>query len=283
MPASVWKGYLSFGLVSFPIRLTTAARPETVHFHMLHKEDLSRVKEVWYCADEDKPVGRDEIVKGYEYEKGQYVVVDDEDLKKIAPPTAKTMDILQFVRANEVDPIYLEKSYYVIPEEAVSKPYSLLLNAMSETKYFAVAKVTMHGREHIVVIRPAADGMVLHTMYYADELHQANKLSTPKKSAFNEKEMDLAKKLIDTLASPFKPETYEDEYRKNVERLIEQKQKGHKITEVKRPKVAPVVDIMEALKRSLQQSQRPASATTAQGAAKSSKKKAARKRPSRAA
>lgn len=280
MAASVWKGYLSFGLVSFPIRLTTAARPETIHFHMLHEKDESRLKEVWYCAAEDKPVERDEIVKGYEYEKGEYVVVRDDELKKIAPPTAKTMDILQFVRANEVDPIYLEKSYYVIPEEAVSKPYFLLLQAMIDTKYYAVAKVTMHAREHIVVIRPASDGMVLHTMYYADELHQANKVSTPKKSAFNEREMDLAKKLIDTLASPFKPEQYEDEYRKNVERLVEQKRKGHKITEVKQPRAAPVVDILEALKRSLQQT--PAKPTTAKSKSSTAKKRG-KKRVSRAA
>src|SRR5579884_3547125 len=130
MPATVWKGYLSFGLVSFPVRLYTVARPETVHFHMLHAKDDSRVKEVWYCAAEDKPISRDEIVKGYEYEKGQYVVIDEAELKKIAPPTETVMEIQQFVKAGEVDPIYLEKSYYLAPEEAVSKPYSLLLTAM---------------------------------------------------------------------------------------------------------------------------------------------------------
>jgi DNA end-binding protein Ku len=252
MAASVWKGYLSFGLVSFPIKLLAAARPETVHFHMLHKKDESRIKEVWYCAEENKPVDRDDIVKGYEYNKGEYVIVEDEELKKVAPPTAKVMEILQFVRAGEVDPIYLEKSYYVAPDEAVSKPYSLLFSAMSETKYHAVAKVSMHGREHIVIIRPGATGLVLHTMYYVDELHRANAGTTKGKGQFSPKEMALAKNLIDTLASPFKPEPYEDEYRKNVERLIEQKRKGHTVTAVKQPKVAPVTDIMEALKRSLE-------------------------------
>ncbi len=253
MPSSVWKGYLSFGLVSFPIRLFAAARPETIHFHMLHKKDMSRIKEVWFCAEEDMPVERSEIVKGYETEKGEYVVVEDADLKSIAPPTAQSMEILQFVKAAEVDPIFLEKSYYVAPEEAVSKPYLLLLQAMRETKYEAVAKVAMHGREHIVVIRATDDGMVLHTMYFVDELHKKNAAGRGDKKKFDSKEMDLAKKLIDALASPFKPEQYEDEYRKNVAKMIEQKSKGQKVTAVKAPKVAPVVDILQALQKSLAQ------------------------------
>src|ERR1700677_994811 len=129
MAATVWKGFISFGLVSFPVRLFSAARGETVHFHMLHKKDLSRVKEVWYCAAENKPIERSEIVKGYETNKHEYVVVDDEDLKKIAPSTATTMEIQQFVKTNDVDPIFFETSYYMIPEEKVSKPYALLVAA----------------------------------------------------------------------------------------------------------------------------------------------------------
>jgi len=252
MPATVWKGYLSFGLVSFPIRLMAAARPDPIHFHMLHKPDKSRIKEVWYCAEEDKAVDKSEIVKGYEYAKGKYVIVDPDELKKVAPRTATTMEILQFVKGDEVDPLYFDKSYYVAPEEANAKPYGLLMNAMSQTGFDAVAKVAMHGREHIVVIRPAENGLVLHTMYFANELNAANKVATPKDSKYSGKEMDLAKRLIDTLAGPFKPEQYEDEYRKNVERLIEAKKKGHSVSEVAQPKPKKVVDIMEALKQSLQ-------------------------------
>ena len=125
MPAVVWKGFVSFGLVTFPVRLFAAARAEHVQFHMLHGKDLSRVKEVWYCAEENKPIDRSDIVKGYEASKGEYVVVDDEELKKIAPPTATTMDIVQFVRNDEVDPIYFESSYFVGPEENAAKPYQL--------------------------------------------------------------------------------------------------------------------------------------------------------------
>ncbi len=271
MPATVWKGNLSFGLVSFPVRLFTAARPETIRFHMLHKKDLSRIKEVWYCAEENQPVERADLVKGYEYSKGEYVVVQAEELKKIAPPTASTMDILQFVRDDEVDPIFLESSYYLAPEGAGSKPYALLLKAMTDTKYYAVAKVSMHGREHIVVIRPTADGMVLHTLYYVNEVHKANAAGRKVEGEFNAKEMQLAKSLISSLASPFKPEVYHDQYRENVERLIEQKEKGQKITAVKQPKVAPVVDILAALQRSLKET------------AKASPKKTSKKRTRAAA
>jgi DNA end-binding protein Ku len=252
MPATVWKGYLSFGLVSFPIRLFAAARPEPLHFHMLHKPDASRIKEVWYCAQENTPVEKSEIVKAYEYSKGKYVVVEEDELKKVAPPSATAMEILQFVKADEVDPIYFEKSYYVGPEEAASKPYGLLLKAMVDTGYYAVAKVAMHSREHIVIIRPAEGTLVLHTMYFANELHAANKAPGVANTKFAAKEMDLAKRLIDTLASPFKPEQYQDEYRKNVERLIEQKRKGREITAVPQPKPTKVVDILDALKRSLE-------------------------------
>ena len=155
MPATVWKGFISFGLVSFPVRLFSAARAETVHFHMLHKKDLSRVKEVWYCAEENKPIDRSDIVKGYETSKNKYVVVEDDELKKIAPTTATTMDILQFVGNDEVDPIFFESSYYVAAEDSTAKPYVLFMAALSDTKQDAIAKIAMHKREHIVLIRPS--------------------------------------------------------------------------------------------------------------------------------
>jgi DNA end-binding protein Ku len=251
MPATVWKGYLTFGLVSFPVRLFSAARPETIHFHMLHKKDLSRIKEVWYCAEENKPVDRSDIVKGYEASKGEYVVVEDDELKKIAPPTASAMDIMQFVSREDVDPIFFEASYYVAPEQAVGKPYALFMAALQATKRDAIAKIAMHNREHIVLIRPSEGALVLHTLYYPDELHRANKAESPK-AKYSSKELEMAKNLVDHLTAPFKPGEFHDTYRQNVEKLIEQKQKGQKVTPVKQPKKAPVVDIMEALKRSLQ-------------------------------
>ena len=257
MPATVWKGYLSFGLVSFPVRLFSAARAEGVHVHMLHKKDLSRVKEVWYCAEENKPIDRSDIVKGYETGKGEnYVVVEEEELKKIAPTTASTMEILQFVQNDEVDPIFFESSYYIAPEEKVSKPYALFMTALTETKHDAIAKIAMHNREHVVLIRPAEGGLVLHTLFYVDELHAANKTKVPK-AKFSANELDMAKSLVKHLTAPFRPEDFHDNYRENVERLIKQKQKGQKITIVKQPTKAPVIDLMEALKQSLKSTARP--------------------------
>lgn len=251
MPATVWKGYLSFGLVSFPIRLYAAARPQPVRFHMLHKKDLSRIHEVFYCAAEDKPVEREDIVKCYEYEKNRYVVVEPDELKKIAPPTATAMEILQFVRIDEIDPIFFETSYYVAPEESVSKPYGLLFEAMKATQYDALAKIAMHGREHIVILRPAERGIVLHTMFFESELQKSNKAAPLSAKKFGKKELDLARKLIETLAGPFEPQTFHDEYKENVEKLIESKRDGKKIAAVKQPRKAPVIDLMQALQRSL--------------------------------
>jgi DNA end-binding protein Ku len=251
MAATVWKGYLSFGLVSFPVRLFSAARAEAIHFHMLHKKDLSRVKEVWFCAEEDKPIERLDIVKGYEVKKGEYVTVGDEELKKIAPATATTMEILQFVASDDVDPLLFQSSYYVAPEEKISKPYALFMSALTETKRAAIAKIAMHNREHVVLIRPADGGLVLHTLYYEDELHKANKPEAPK-TKFSAKELDMAKSLVQRLSAKFKLGEFHDDYRENVERLIEEKKKGEKITTVSQPRKAPVIDLMEALKKSLE-------------------------------
>lgn len=260
MAATVWKGFISFGLVSFPVRLFSAGRAERVQFHLLHKKDHSRIKERYYCAEEDKPIDRSDMVKGYEVSKDEYVVVEDEELKKIAPPTATTMDILQFVGADDVDPIYFETSYYVGSEAQTTKAYGLFLAALEETKQHAIAKVAMHNREHVVLIRPSEGGLVLHTLFYADELHEANRADTPK-AKYTAKELELAKSLVNHLTADFKPEQFKDEYRENVQKLIEQKQKGEKVTAVKQPRKAPVIDLMEALKRSLKaQSAAPAKA-----------------------
>jgi DNA end-binding protein Ku len=262
MPAIVWKGYVTFGLVSFPVRLFSAARPEAIHFHMLHRKDLSRVKEVWYCAEEDKPVQRADIVKGYETSRGEYVVVDEEDLKKIQPQTATTMEIVQFVREAEVDPIFLEHSYYMSPGDDGGKPYGLFLNALAETRYSAIAKLSMHNREHIVLLRSAKEGLVLHTLFYPDELHAEKKPAATSKGNATKKEIDLAVKLIHQLAAPFKPSQFHDTYRENVERLISEKKKGRTITAEPKPRKAPVLSLMDALKKSLDASARPKPKTT---------------------
>jgi DNA end-binding protein Ku len=255
MPATVWKGFISFGLVSFPVRLFSAARAETVHFHMLHKKDQSRVKEVWYCVKENKPIERSDIEKGFEIGKGKYVVVEDAELQKIAPTTATTMEVLQFVGNEEVDPIYFQSSYYVGADDKGAKPYTLFAAALADTKQDAIAKVAMHNREHIVLIRPSEGGLVLHTLYYPSELHKTNRSEAPK-AKYSAKELELARGLINHLKAPFKPQEYRDTYSENVKRLITQKRKGQKITEVEQPPKVKVIDLMEALKRSIE-SHRP--------------------------
>jgi DNA end-binding protein Ku len=206
---------------------------------------------------EDELVERSEIVKGYETKKGEYVTVEDEELKKIAPTTATTMEVLQFVSIDDVDPLLFESSYYLAPEEKVSKPYALFWAALTETKRHAIAKIAMHNREHVVLIRPAHGGLVLHTLYYEDELHKGNKADVPK-TKFSPKELDMAKTLVQHLTAKFKLEEFHDTYRENVGRLIEEKSKGEKITTVKQPRKAPVIDLMEALRKSLQSTSRPA-------------------------
>lgn len=276
MAAIIWKGLVSFGLVSFPVRLSAAARPENVRFHLLHRKDQSRVKEVLYCLQEDKPIDRADVVKGYELEKGKYVVVEEADLKKIAPPTATSMEILQFVGNDEVDPIFFETSYYVVSEDKSAKAYVLFRAVLLETGQVAIAKLAMHNKEHIVLIRPYEEGLILHTLYYASELQAANQEDTPEAN-YTAKELQLAKSLVDQLSAPFAPEEFRDTYRENVERLIVERQSGGKVSVMAAPKKAPVIDLMEALQRSLKNG-----STTKKASRKATSTKSTRSRPKKA-
>jgi DNA end-binding protein Ku len=262
MAASVWKGHLTFGLVTIPVRLFSAARSETISFNLLHKTDHSRIKQVTYCQAEDKPIARSETVKGYEYEKDHYVVVDEEDIKKVAPKTARVMEILEFVKGDQVDPIYLESSYYVAPDEGGEKAYALLFAALKDSGYYGVAKVAMHNREHIILLRPGSKGILSHTMYYQDEIRQVEEFRTDT-SLVKEKELGMAKMLISSLESDFEPQKYHDTYRENLQQLIEAKIEGKKVVETPTEHVAPVIDIMEALKKSLAEKRKPAAVATA--------------------
>ena len=258
MAVTVWKGHLTFGLVSFPVKLYSAARGENISFNQLHKTDGSRIKQVIYCQTEDKPIPRTELVKGYEYEKDRYVVLDDEELKKLAPPTARTMEIQEFVKSEQVDPLYLETSYYMAPDEAGEKPYALLFDALKKTGYVGVAKLAMHNREHIVILRPGEKGVLLHTMYFAHEIRKVDEFRTDL-SLVKEKELALATSLIEALADEFHPEKYQDEYRENILKAIEAKKHGEGIVvEAPQPHREKVVDIMDALRKSLEVAKKPA-------------------------
>lgn len=257
MAANVWKGHITFGLVSIPVRLSVAARSETIGFNQLHKKDNSRIRQVLYCAAEDKPIERSEIVKGYEYEKGKYVVIEDEDIKKMQPKTAKVMEILEFVKQEEMDPVYLESSYYVQPEEAGEKPYTLLFEALKRTGCVGIAKATMHQREHIVIVRPGRHGLLLHTMYYQDEIRATDEFRT-NNELVKDKEVAMAQMLIDNMVGSFEPSKFSDNYRTNLRAMIDAKIAGQEVVAApEAEELAPVVDIMEALRSSLEALKKP--------------------------
>ncbi len=218
---------------------------------MLHRDDLQRVKQQLYCPADNRVVERSEIVKGYEYRKDEYVVVEPEEIKKIEPKTAKTMEILEFVKADEVDPVFFESSYYLLPEEAGRRPYALLTKALEESNYVAIAKLTMHNREYTVFLRPRDGGMMLHTMYYADEVREVEGFGAPDVE-LKDAEVKVAHQLIEALADKWDPEKYHDTFQENLKKMIQTKLEGGKIAEVEKPKkLAPVVDLMSALKQSL--------------------------------
>ncbi len=259
MPTAVWSGHIVFGLVSFPVELYAAARRITLDFDLLHRKDGSRVKYVTFCADEDKRLEKSEIVKGYAYEKGQYVLFEPSDFTKAAPSTAKVMEIQQFIEASELDPIALDASYYVKPADAGARPYGLLFETLRSLGRCGIAQMAMHNREHIVAIRPANTGLVLHTLFYEEELRSGNEYRTEHstaKSALKSKEQELAKTLVDSLTSDFDLGAYRDGYRERLVSLIEAKKKGKRIVSSPTPKLAPVIDILDALKKSVAASKR---------------------------
>ncbi|MCW5983088.1 MAG: Ku protein [Bryobacteraceae bacterium] len=251
MASTVWKGYLTFGLISIPLRLFAAARSERVSFNQLHKECNSRIKQQIYCPSCDRPVERSELVKGYEYAKDRYVLVEEDDLKKLAPASEQTMEILQFVKLQDVDPLYYDASYYAVPDAPGRKPYHLLVKTMEDSSFAALAKLTMHQREYTVLIRPRDNGLTLHTMYYVDDVRALAEYGQNGDVKITPQELDLARKLVESLTAPFEPDKFKDEYQVRVREMLEAKQRGEAIAEAPKPRLAPVIDLMEALQKSL--------------------------------
>lgn len=257
MATAVWKGHLTFGLISIPIHLFAAARSERISFHELHKKCHSRIRQPLFCPTCNRIVERSEIVKGYEYEKDQYVLFSQEELDKIEPASATTMEILEFVKLKEVDPLYFESSYYAVPEDAGKKAYQLLFGAMEDSGYAAIAKLCMHQREYVVIIRPHASGLTMHTMFYANEIRAVAEYGKLEKIELKEQEKKLARQLIESLEASFQPEKYHDEYQETLRAMIQAKLKGQEVAAAPHPRLAPVIDLMEALKKSLAEKQAP--------------------------
>ena len=277
MATTVWKGHVTFGLISIPIQLFSAARGERISFNQLHKECHSRVRQPLFCPNCNRIVERSEIIKGYEYEKDQYVLIEDKELEKIAPPSARTMEILEFVKSVDIDPLYFDASYFAVPEEAGRKAYYLLVRTMEEAGYAAIAKLCMHQREYIVILRPRANGLTLHTMFYQNEIRQVAEYGKTDTIEIKEQEKKLAEQLIESLAADFEPQKFHDNYHEQLKALVEAKQQGREVTAAPQPQLAPVIDLMEALKKSLAERQAapkkpPARAIPAAGEKKIGKK-----------
>ena len=251
MAATVWKGYITFGLISIPVRLHTAARSNRVSFNQLHKECHTRVKQQLHCPACDSRVERSDLVKGYQDAKDQYILVEDQEIKKVQPQSASGMEILEFVELDDVDPIFFDSSYYLMPEDAGRKAYHLLVSTMAEAGYAALAKLAMHQREYTVVVRPHKKGLTLHTMYYENEIRQVDGYGQDSDIDVKPQEVELAKQLIDSLAAPFEPKKYSDAYQQRLKELIDAKRDGKETTATEAPKLAPVIDLMEALQQSL--------------------------------
>jgi DNA end-binding protein Ku len=253
-PHSVGSGVLSFGLVSIPVKMYTATSSAGVSFNLLHEKCGSRIKQQQVCPVCNEVVDRSALVKGYEFAKDQYVRFTEEELKGLEGEASKLIDIAEFVPLDQVDPIYFEKTYYLGPDKGGEKPYRLLSDAMIKTGRVALAKFVMRGKESLVLIRPSEDGLMLHTMYFADEVRDFGEVDKGANAAIKAGELDLAKRLIDELSgAEFKPEKYQDEYRQRVLSAAESKVEGKEITAIG-PQVqrTQVIDLMDALKQSLE-------------------------------
>jgi DNA end-binding protein Ku len=252
MAASVWKGSISFGLVSVPIKLFAAARYSHISFHEVHRECGHRVQQQLYCPYDKRVVSRDEIVMGYEVDEEKMVIVDREELKKLQPASSSSMEILQFVELSHVDPIFFETSYFSVPEEAGRRGYTLLLETMEELKVAALGQVSMHQRERTVILRPYQHGLTLHTLYYPNEIHDVAGYGKNSATNLKKPEIALAEQFAKGLVAPFHPEKFHDEYQERVKKLIESKEKGTAAPKPeKQTRLAPVVDLMTALKQSI--------------------------------
>jgi DNA end-binding protein Ku len=275
---SIWRGAINFGMVTIPVKLYTATEQKDVRFHLVHRKDGARIVEKRFCSEEDVEVPWDEVAKGYEVSKGEFVVLDREEVAEAGAPqeSARTIDIGDFVEIDEIDPIYFEKSYFLEPTDVGVKPFNLLRRALEETNRVAVARVTIRTKERLATLRVYDSTMILETMYWPDEIRSVDQLDLPsgKRASPAPREVDMAQTLIESLASHFDPEQYRDEFRGALLELIERKMKGERRSAKRRKPEPKVVDLMEALRASLEESKASPS-RSARKKAPTARKKAA--------
>ena len=269
MPRPIWSGTISFGLVSVPVKMYSATESKELRFHFLHREDLTPIGYDKVRKDTGEHVDPDNIVRGFEIEKGRYVPLEDEDLDRLDIELTHSIDILDFVDLEEIDPIYYRKAYYLVPQEGAEKPYRLLAKALEETGKVGIAKVVIRNKEHLAALRPYDGSLLLETMYYADEIRQPE--SVDGKDRVPKAEVEMAKSLVANLSEKFKPDKYDDRYRKELLALIRKKAKGQKLPDPEEPEEAEVVDLMAALRESVEQTK------------KKQRRKTSRKKPARKA
>jgi DNA end-binding protein Ku len=247
---SIWSGVITFGMVSIPVKLFPATQDKDVSFHLLHQPDHSRVKFKRFCAAEDIEVPQEELVRAFEVSKDQYVEITDDDLEKLPLPTKHTIELSAFVKAEEIDPIYYEKSYYLEPEETGLKPYALLMKVLEKKRVTGVASVAIRNKESLCALRPQEGVLLLETLHYPDEIRQRD-LSVPD-VLVNDKELAVAATLVDALQEPFDPSKYHDRYREALLQLIESKAEGREVVVPEAGEPVPVGDLMAALRASIE-------------------------------
>jgi len=272
MPRAMWKGAISFGLVTIPVAVYPATEEKTLRFNQLHDGDGGRIRYKRVCEKDGEEVTFEHIVKGYEVEKDRYVVLTDDDFDAVPVASSRAIDIVQFVDIDEIDPMLFKKSYYLVPEETGAKAYALLREAMKEDDRVGIAKVSFRDREHIAALRFKDDAFVLETMFWPDEIRVADFGGVDVSADVRDQELTMARQLIDSLTSDWAPEQYSDAYRDALIQIVEAKLNGQEIEVVEPEPAAKVVDLMEALKASV------AAAKKDTGAAKPTKKKAAAKK-----
>ncbi|MDQ3850670.1 MAG: Ku protein, partial [Actinomycetota bacterium] len=256
MPRSIWSGAISFGLVTVPVKLYSAVQRKTVRFHQLSAKSGVRIQQKRVDPSTGEEVAYEDIVKGYELTPDRYVIVEPAELEALDPKKTKTIDIEDFVGLQEIDPIYYDHPYYLAPGAGGAKPYRLLLEAMHETDRVAIAKVVIRSKEQLVAIRPMGDVLGMATMIFADEVVDPatlDEIPDPDEVTTTERELDIAKQLVESLAGPFQPDKYRDTYREEVLDLVERKAQGEQIAvqPAAEEEVTPVPDLMSALKASL--------------------------------
>jgi DNA end-binding protein Ku len=253
MARSLWSGAITFGLISIPVKLYSSVQEKSLKFHMLHGEDGGRIKYKRVCDICGKEVGWDDIIKGYEYSKDHYVTFDDDELAALDVDSIRAIDVVSFVDLEEIDPIYFNKTYYVIPDAPGLKAYKLLAEALEAEREVGIAKVALRDKEHLATIRLKEGVFVLETMYWPDEIREPEFAELDKRVSVRDAEVKMARQLIQQLTAEFDPDEFHDEYREKLEQLVDQKQQGQEITYAPEPEAEPtkVVDLMEALKASV--------------------------------